>query len=101
MADVSKIRAITDKLAVIDPYGLRPGADGGPPRNEYDLEARDLAEHLDREGSITSQTVDSVWQRWFQETLTARIGAEPVQRLVDYLNSLVSGGDARTARGAY
>lgn len=84
------VDAIIEELAAIDPYGLRPGTARGAPGNEYDLEARDLAEHLMSFGGITDGAVDAVWSDWFHEPLAPRIGERAMSQFVQFLNRLVA-----------
>ncbi|WP_158716394.1 hypothetical protein [Blastococcus sp. Marseille-P5729] len=70
------------ELASLDPYGLRPGAEGGAPANEYDLEARDIATLLRSKPSLSSDDIDRVWYDWFGESLTAKVGRERVTDLL-------------------
>ncbi|QCR42141.1 hypothetical protein C1N74_16300 (plasmid) [Microbacterium sp. SGAir0570] len=74
-----------------DPYGLEPGTPEGAPKDEYEMEAVDLTRMLLKNGVVTTQEVERVWMRWFDESLAQRIGVPQLTRLVDRLNALVGG----------
>ena len=76
-------------LSDVDPYGLEPGVADGAPADEYEPEAGDLTRLLLSDGGVTRDDVDDVWQRWFSESLSLRLGVEGVDRLVARLNSVV------------
>ncbi|WP_431797334.1 hypothetical protein [Microbacterium kunmingense] len=75
-------------LSELDPYGLTPGASDGAPQDEYDMEAIPIASILQRNGTVTAEQVDAVWQKWFGEPLTAVVGREQVDKLITDLTSL-------------
>ena len=75
-------------LSDVDPYGLEPGAADGAPADEYEPEAGDLTRLLLHDGGVTRDDVDDVWQRWFSESLSLRLGVEGVDRLVERLNAV-------------
>lgn len=64
-----------------DPMGLEPGNDGGPPWNEYEPEARELAAVLYSTGTITGEQVNSIWKRWFG------VGTESAEAIASTLRS--------------
>lgn len=78
-------------LSDVDPYGLEPGGADGAPADEYEPEAGDLTRLLVHDGAVTRDGVDDVWQRWFSESLSLRLGVEGVGRLVARLNAVVGG----------
>lgn len=75
-------------LSDLDPYGRTPGASDGAPADGYDTEAIPIASILRRDGRVTAEQVDAVWQRWFGEPLTAVVGRERVDTLTADLTSL-------------
>ncbi|WP_322411007.1 hypothetical protein [Microbacterium invictum] len=75
-------------LSELDPYGLTPGAPDGAPFDEYDTEAIPIASILQRDGTVTAEQIDAVWQKWFGEPLTAVVGSENVDKLIAELTSL-------------
>lgn len=75
-------------LTQLDPYGLEPGTPGGPPQDEYGVEARTMADHLLDKGSIGIADVDAIWSHWFSQTLTDAAGPDAAHRLVEELNTL-------------
>ncbi len=76
-------------LTELDPYSLDPGGPDGVPADEYDIEARPIAELLSQNGSITPDQVDAVWLEYFDEPVTGLVGEERMRELVAGLNSLM------------
>ncbi|WP_197486963.1 hypothetical protein [Oerskovia enterophila] len=84
----STIKNVLELLNELDPYGLTPGQPDGAPQDEYDLEAKPIAQRLINDGVITNAQVDAIWLKWFDEPLNEVIGMEATERFVDNLNSL-------------
>jgi hypothetical protein len=57
-------------LIAFDPYGLKPGAPGGFPFDEYLPEAQSLATLLTQKGALTFTDVSDVWMAWFDDDLS-------------------------------
>jgi hypothetical protein len=79
--------ALSDRVIEVlnrhDPMGLSPGDDEefSPPWDEYAPEARELAQLLHANGTVSSTEVDEVWRRWFDQpagspAITEAIAAE-------------------------
>ena len=96
------VAAVLTVLTAVDPYGLEPGTPEGPPADEYEPEAVDLARVLLVEGAVTVRDVENVWAHWFSESLVLRLGVDRTARLVDELNALVpaAGASGLPHRGA-
>ena len=96
------VAAVLTVLTAVDPYGLEPGTPEGPPADEYEPEAVDLARVLLVEGAVTVRDVENVWAHWFSESLVLRLGVDRTARLVDELNALVptAGSSGLPLRGA-
>ncbi len=75
-------------LNELDPYGLEPGSPDGAPYNEYELEAHPMAGLLLRNGSISENQIDAIWQDMFDEPLSAILGAAEAERFTAGLNTL-------------
>ncbi|TQK20865.1 hypothetical protein FBY40_3410 [Microbacterium sp. SLBN-154] len=75
-------------LSELDPYGLTPGAPDGAPADEYDSEATTIASILLKDGTVTAEQLDAVWQKWFGERLTVVVGSKQVNTLISELTSL-------------
>lgn len=75
-------------LNELDPYSLAPGTEDGAPADEYATEAAPIVSVLTRDGAITTDQVDAIWQKWFGEPLTAVVGSERVDEFVVELISL-------------
>ena len=82
------VTSITALLNDLDPYGLDPGTADGAPHDEYEIEGDPLVDLLLDRGSVTSNEVDAIWQRWFEEPLSEVIGLEAMNRFCASLNSL-------------
>jgi len=82
--------AVLAVISELDPYGLAPGAPGGVPEDEYALEAGPIAELLLRDGAVSREGLDAIWQHWFGEPLSAVVGEGAAARSVDRLNGLWS-----------
>ncbi len=80
------IKSVLELLNELDPYGLTPGQPDGAPHDEYDLEAKPIAQRLIKDGVITNAQVDAIWLKWFDEPLDEVIGVEATERFVDDLN---------------
>ncbi|WP_422391048.1 hypothetical protein [Arthrobacter sp. N1] len=80
--------SVTALLNDLDPYGLEPGTAEGAPQDEYELEVNPLVDLLLKEGSVSSDEVDAIWLKWFQEPLSEVIGSEEMNRFCASLNSL-------------
>jgi hypothetical protein len=78
-------------LTELDPYGLEPGRPGGTPADEYDIEARPLADILAQYGRVTAEQVNELWQHYFGEPLSAVVGDGRLEELTAELNRLSSG----------
>lgn len=74
MNDTRLLRAVLDELTAVDPYDLRPGTPEGAPVDEYGLEAKPIATLLQLHGRVTPEDLDRVWNHWFSEPLSVRIG---------------------------
>ncbi|MEC5201082.1 hypothetical protein RCH21_003338 [Arthrobacter sp. PL16] len=72
----------------LDPYGLHPGTVEGAPQDEYEYEANPVAVLLLKNGSISSDEVDTIWRDWFQEPLSETIGSDAMRSFCASLNSL-------------
>ncbi|MBF4580236.1 hypothetical protein [Frigoribacterium sp. VKM Ac-2530] len=96
------VAAVLTVLTAVDPYGLEPGTPEGPPADEYEPEALDLARVLLAEGAVTVRDVEDVWAHWFSESLVLRLGVDRMARLVDELNALApaAGTTGLPRRGA-
>jgi hypothetical protein len=84
----STVAAVIALLNNLDPYGLEPGTAEGSPHDEYEAEAHSIASLLLNTGSISTNQVDAIWQKWFQEPLSATVGAMKAERFCAGLNSL-------------
>lgn len=85
------VEGVLDLLNGLDPYDLQPGTSMGAPRDEYEMEAGDLACLLLTNGAVTSRDVDVVWRRWFSEPLTLRLGEPQTMLFVARLNAVMAG----------
>jgi hypothetical protein len=77
-------------LAVVNRYdfcGLQPGAEGGPPIDEYEPEARPIESVLVNQGRKEVADIQAIWYKWFSDDLSGRESA--VASMVDELNALV------------
>jgi len=77
-------------LEVLNSYdfcGLQPGAKGGPPLDEYELEARPMEAILVDQGRIEVSDIRAIWRTWFGDDLSGRESA--VASMADDLNALV------------
>ncbi|MFC4554929.1 hypothetical protein [Georgenia faecalis] len=72
----------------LDPYGLEPGHPDGAPDDEYEREGAEIARRLAADGAITTDAIDGIWLRWFDQPLTEVIGADATDRFVARLNAL-------------
>lgn len=76
-------------LAVVNRYdfcGLQPGAEGGPPIDEYEPEARAIVSVLINQGRIEVSDIQAIWYKWFSDDLSGRELA--VATMADELNAL-------------
>lgn len=87
-ADQQLHRRVLALLTRLDPYGLEPGTPGGPPQDEYGVEAGSMADHLLDKGSIRIADIDGIWTHWFGQTLTDAAGPDAARRLMDELSAL-------------
>jgi hypothetical protein len=62
------VEQVIGVLNTHDPMAFEPGGDGAP-WDEYELEARDLAELLHSTGTVTGAQVDAVWVKWFSQPI--------------------------------
>lgn len=76
------------ELNTVDPYGLEPGAPDGVPADEYGPEADAIAAVMLHEESVTVADLDTVWRKWFGESLTDKIGVHSTERLAVRLTAL-------------
>ena len=67
--------------------GLQPGAEGGPPIDEYVPEARSMESILVNRGRIEVADIQAIWHKWFGDGLSERESA--VASMADELNALV------------
>ena len=77
-------------LAVVNRYdfcGLQPGAEGGPPIDEYEPEARPMESILIDHGRIDVADIQAIWYKWFSDDLFGREAA--VASMADELNALL------------
>jgi hypothetical protein len=77
-------------LAVVNRFdfcGLQPGAEGGPPIEEYEMEARPMESILVNHGRIEPADIRAIWYKWFDDDLSGRESA--VASMADELNALV------------
>lgn len=82
-------------LDAADPMALTPGQGDGSPADEYQVEAETIAQLLRSEGRVSTAQLDEVWQEWFDEPLTARLGQERTAALAAALSALTSAQSAR------
>lgn len=78
-------------LAVVNRYdfcGLQPGAEGGPPIDEYEPEARSIESILANRGRIAVADIQAIWYKWFGDDLSGLESA--VTSMADELNAQVA-----------
>ena len=86
---------VLELLDAADPMALTPGQGDGSPADEYQVEAETIAQLLRSEGRVSTAQLDEVWQEWFDEPLTARLGQERTAALAAALSALTSAQSAR------
>lgn len=86
-------KSIIDSVTVLhnqlDPNGVEPGGHIAAPWDEYVSEAHSMASLLIDAGSITTDQIDAIWQKWFSEPLSAIVGAIRAEQFTAGLNSLI------------
>jgi hypothetical protein len=86
-------KSIIDDVIVLlnqlDPNGVEPGDPDGAPWDEYVSEAHPMASLLINAGSITTDQIDAIWQKWFSEPLSVAVGATRAEQFTARLNSLI------------
>jgi hypothetical protein len=70
------VEQIMEVLNRHDPMGLEPAVEA--PWDEYEPEARDLAQLLHVNGRVTGEEVNEVWRKWFDEVAGSPEFAEDV-----------------------
>jgi hypothetical protein len=86
----STVAAVIALLNDLDPYGLEPGTAEGAPHDEYEAEAHSIASLLLNTESISTNQVDTIWQKWFQKPISEAISAAKAERFCVSLNSLIN-----------
>ncbi len=77
-------------LTVVNKYdfcGLLPGAEGGPPIDEYEMEARPMESILVNRGRIEAADIRAIWLKWFNDDLSGRESS--VESMAEELNALI------------
>lgn len=85
----SIIDSVTVLLNQLDPNGVEPGGHNGAPWDEYVSEAQPMASLLINNGSVTTDQIDAIWQKWFSEPLSVIVGATRAKQFTASLNSLI------------
>jgi hypothetical protein len=64
------IDSVTVLLNQLNPNGVEPGVHSGASWDEYVSEAHPMASLLINKGSVTTDQIDAIWQKWFSEPLS-------------------------------
>jgi hypothetical protein len=68
-----------------DLTSVSPGAPGGAPLDEFELESEQIAAVLREHGAITAVEFLDIWRGWYGDD-TDELASEQVQEVVDWLN---------------
>ena len=85
----SIVEGVIVLLNHLDPYEAEPGGPDGASGDEYVNVAHPMASLLINAGSITTDQIDAIWQKWFSEPLSVAVGATRAEQFSARLNSLV------------
>src|SRR5699024_2806761 len=83
------------RLDAAAPVALSPGEGAGSPAAGCRVEAGTSAQLLRSGGRVSTARLDEVWQEWFDEPRTARLGQERTAALAAALSALTSAQSAR------